>query len=278
MKLGGPVLHGGDTPEAWGKALAQTGFAAVPCPVSSKTPPVVAKAYFEEALRQGVVIAEVGVWNNPISPDKATRREALAFAKEQLAFADAMGVACCVNITGAAGEKWDGPYPENYSADTYALVIDSIREIIDAVKPTRTFYSIEPMPWMVPDGPDEYLQLLRDVDRPRLGVHMDFVNMISSAKRYLFAGDFIDECFAKLGPHIKSIHGKDVLLEAPFTTLIREVAPGKGTLDYGRVLRAVNRLSPDMPFLLEHLGTAEEYASAYQYVAGAAKAEGIAIR
>ncbi len=63
------------------------------------------------------------------------------------------------------GEQWDWIYRDNYEADVYALIVDSVREIIDAVNPKRTFYTIEPMPWMVPDSPDQYLQLLKDVDR-----------------------------------------------------------------------------------------------------------------
>jgi len=188
-------------------------------------------------------------------------------------------VPCCVNIVGSRGARWDGAYPDNYSEETYRAIVASIRDIIDSVRPRRAFYTIEPMPWMVPDGPDEYLQLIRDVDRAQFAVHLDFVNMISSARRFLFAEDFIEECFEKLGPFTKSCHAKDVRLEQPFTTMLREVAPGDGALDYARVLRAAHRRMPaDMPFLLEHMQTDEEYATAFEYVAGIAAKEGIPIR
>lgn len=278
MKLGGPIVERFDTPEAWAQCVLDARFAAVPCPVDCRAPMEEAREYVSQAERIGVTIAEVGVWRNPIAPDDEQRREALAYAKAQLAFADEIGANCCVNIVGAAGPRWDGAYPENYSEATYALIVDSIREIIDAVRPVRTYYTIEPMPWMVPDGPDAYVKLLRDVDRPRLAVHMDFVNMINSAPRCLFAEDFIDECFRKLGPYIKSIHAKDVLLEAPFTTMIREVAPGKGRLNYARVLRAIHTLGPTTPVLLEHLDSTQAYRDAYDHVAGAAREHNIPIR
>lgn len=277
MKLGGSIAEPFSTPEEWGACLKRSRFAAVTCPVTCETPAAARGAYIAEAQRLGVIIAEVGVWRNTIAPDEAERKQALAYAKGQLALAEEIGANCCVNIVGSTGSRWDGAYAENYSADTYALIVDSIREIIDAVRPTRTYYSIEPMPWMVPDGPDEYLQLLKDVDRPRLGVHMDFVNMLNCPRRFLFAGDFIDECFRKLGPYIRSIHGKDAVLEAPFTSIIREVAPGKGTLNYRRILRTVNQLDPGMPFLLEHMDTAQAYDEAFAYVAGIAAEEGISI-
>ena len=38
------------------------------------------------------------------------------------------------------------------------------------------------MPWMIPDSPDENLQLIKDVNRKAFAVHLDFVNMINSPK------------------------------------------------------------------------------------------------
>ena len=224
------------------------------------------------------MIAEVGVWRNTLASDAREHAAALAFAKNQLAFADEIGVSCCVNIVGARGARWDGAYQDNYSQQAYAEIVRAIREIIDAVQPKRTFYTIEPMPWMVPDGPDAYRRLIEDVDRERFAVHMDFVNMINSVKRCLFAEEFIAECFDTLAPWVKSCHIKDVLLEEPFTVMIREVAPGKGQLDFARVLHTIDQYLPkDMPVLLEHLPTDESYAQAYDHIAGIAAQEGIPI-
>lgn len=279
MKLGGSIAAPFENAAQWGELLDKLKFAAVTCPVTCAVPEAVVQEVLKEAARLGVVIAEVGVWKNPLSPDAEERAAALKFAKDQLAFADEIGVPCCVNIVGSRGARWDGAYPDNYSKEAYRAIVASIRGVIDSVRPKRAYYTIEPMPWMVPDGPDEYLQLIRDVDREMFAVHMDFVNMISSARRFLFAGDFIEECFEKLGPFTKSCHAKDIRLEQPFTTMLREVAPGEGQLDFARVLRAADRfLRKDMPFLLEHMQTDEEYAKAFDYVAAIARQEGIAIR
>ena len=279
MKLGGSIAAPFVTAAQWGEYLQKARFAAVSCPIGHDAPGGTIAEVTAEAKRRDVTIAEVGVWRTPLAPNAQERAEALAFAKGQLALAEEIGAGCCVNIVGSRGARWDGAYRDNYSEETYAEIVRSIREIIDAVQPKRTFYTIEPMPWMVPDGPDEYLRLIRDVDRERFAVHMDFTNMISSAKRILFAEDFIEECFAKLGPRVKSCHIKDVLLESTFTTMIRELAPGKGQLDYARVLRVIDKHLPkDAPVLLEHMQTDAEYAEAYDYVAGVAAREGLPVR
>jgi len=279
MKLGGSIAAPFVTAAQWGECLKKARFAATTCPIAHDAPGDTVAKVLAEAKRLNVTVAEVGVWRNPIAPEAGERAVALAFCKNQLAFAEEIGANCCVNIVGSRGARWDGAYRDNYSEQTYAEIVRSIREIIDAVRPKHTFYTIEPMPWMPPDGPDEYLRLIRDVDRERFAVHMDFVNMINSAKRCLFAGDFIEECFEKLGPWVKSCHIKDVLLEEPFTTMIRELAPGKGRLDYARVLRIIDKYLPkEAPVLLEHMQTDEAYAEAYGYVAGIAEREGLPVR
>ena len=72
--------------------------------------------------------------------------------------ADEIGARCCVNIAGSRGAKWDGPHPADLTPETFDLIVQSVREIIDAVKPTRAFYTLETMPWMYPDSADSYLR------------------------------------------------------------------------------------------------------------------------
>ncbi len=132
--------------------------------------------------------------------------------------------------------------------------------------------------------PQEWEQILvrtgfRDVDRPMFGAHMDFVNMINSPRRHLCADEFVEECFAKLGPYIKSTHIKDSHMDRmKLTTVLTECSPGEGELDYGAILRSIHRhLPPDAPVLLEHMNSFEEYRAAFEYVAAVAAEEGIGI-
>ena len=278
MRIGGPVLKKYSSPEEWIKLVKELQYGAVHAPMHYNDPHDLVNAYLDEAKKADVVIAEVGAWSNPISRDGKERKEALNLCKNQLDLADRIGANCCVNIAGSTGEIWDGFYKDNYSEDTYALIVDSVRDIIDAVKPKNTFYTLEPMPWMFPDSPDSCLQLLIDVDREAFGVHLDVVNMINSPYKYLFNREFILECFQKLGPYIKSCHAKDVIMSKQFTTMIKEVAPGKGILDYPMFLQQIEALDPDMPVILEHLETQEEYTDAFEYVKGIADENNIVLR
>ena len=280
MRLGGTVAGQWKTPEEWEKLLVASHFRAITAPFTCETPRNEIDAYRAIAARHDVMIAEVGVWRNLMDPDPALAAQNTAFAKRQLALADELDIPCCVNIVGTASSAgWDAADPSNFTPETYERIIRSIREIIDEVQPVRAFYCIEPMPWMVPDSPDSYLQLIRDVDRAQFAAHLDFINMINCPRRYLAPESFIEECFAKLAPYTKSTHLKDTRMHPTrLTTLLEECSPGEGTLDFTRVLRILERYLPaDAPVLLEHMQTFEEYAAAYDYVAKKAAQAGVPV-
>ncbi|MBN2311001.1 MAG: sugar phosphate isomerase/epimerase [Candidatus Hydrogenedentes bacterium] len=275
MRLGGPVFEGLDDPAAWVRALNESGYTAAYLHVDPDAGDGVVTAYAEAARQAGIVIAEVGAWSNPLSRDDATRRAAMANCERRLAMADRAGARCCVNIAGSRGEKWDGPCPDDLRDETFDLIVATVREIIDAVKPTRTYYTLETMPWMYPDSADAYLRLIKAIDRDRFAVHLDPVNLVCSPQRYFANGALIRECFAKLGGRIRSCHGKDVILQQGLLTHLDEVRPGLGMLDYAVFIEELDRLSPDIPLMLEHLSSPEEYRLAADYVRSVAREVGI---
>ena len=270
MRLGGTVYFGHIS--EFEDKLTASGFRAITAPFTCETPREEINRYLEIIRRHDVLIAEVGVWRNPF--DRERGRDNLEFARRQLKLADELDIPCCVNIVGTESSAgWDAADPGNYTEEMYGRIVSSIREIIDGVNPQRAYYCIEPMPWMIPDGPDVYLQLMKDVDRSRFGVHMDFVNMINSPRRFLAAESFIEECFRKLGPYIRSTHLKDSRMNlTQLTTMLNECSPGEGALDFVKVLQILDRYLPaDAPVLLEHMSTFEEYRKAYEYIADRAK-------
>ncbi len=275
MRLGAPIEET-TTPEAWIESLKRQGYRAAYSPFDYNADTATRQAYVQAAEQADIVIAEVGAWSNPISPDDSIRNAAVEKCQQQLALADDIGARCCVNIAGARGEKWDGPYADNFSADTFDLIVETVRKIIDAVNPTRAYYTLEPMPSIVPDSADSYLELIRAIDRTQFAVHLDPVNMISSPRRYFDNSAFLEECFDKLGAYIKSIHAKDIIIRNPLTVHLDEVRPGLGTLHYRTFLRRANQLDADTPFMLEHLPMSE-YAPSAEFVRQTAKSLSITL-
>ncbi len=280
MRLGGTIVGDYSSQAEWEQLLVRSRFKAITAPFNFRTPDRDIDSYMEITARHDVLIAEVGVWKNVMDSDADKATEAIDYAKKQLALADKLKIPCCVNIVGTTGRAgWDAADRSNFLPETYEKIISITREIIDSVEPKYAYYCIEPMPWMVPDGPDEYLQLIKDVDRPHFAAHMDFVNMINSPRRYLAAEDFIDDSFRKLAPFIKSTHLKDSRMNlTKLTTMLEECSPGEGSLDFVKVLKSIERYLPaDTPVLLEHMQTEEEYRAAYEFVKNTADNAGVIV-
>lgn len=266
MRLGAPIFGDCSDPKVWAESVRFKGYRAAYCPVDSQASDDTIRAFRKAATEADIVIAEVGAWSNPLSPDESVRLAAIQYNKEQLALADRIGARCCVNISGSRGEQWDGPDSLNLNDETFDLIVETVRDIIDAVKPTQTSYTLETMPWAYPDSPDSYLRLIKAIDRPAFAAHLDPVNIVASPQLYFRNGDLIRECFTKLGPWIKSCHAKDILLSPSLTVHLDEARPGLGNLNYPVLLREMSLLDPDTPLMLEHLPSEEDYDLAAGYV------------
>lgn len=180
--------------------------------------------------------------------------------------ADFIGARCCVNVAGAFGPIWDGGYRENFSEEARRETVRMVREIIDRADVKHAYFTLEPMPWMIPTGPDDYLKLIEEVDRERFAVHMDIFNMVNSADRYFFAREFVEECADKLGDRIKSCHLKDVHLSEAFTLRLEECGPGDGEFPIRYYAEKMHEIDHDMPMILEHLSTDEDYLKYLAYL------------
>ena len=275
MKLGGPVFEKYTNPYEWIKAVKKEGYKASYCPIGINCSDEIIEEYRKTALREKIIIAEVGAWSNPLSPDIEERKKAIEKCKKSLYLAEKIGANCCVNISGSRGKKWDGPDKKNLTEETFDMIVETVREIIDEVKPQNTYYTLETMPWMYPDSGDSYLKLIKAIDRKSFAVHFDPVNLINSPEKYFFNDILIKDFVKKLGPYIKSCHAKDIIIGEKLTLHLDETRPGLGGLDYRTLLKELNKLDKNLPLMLEHLPSKEEYIKAKEYIEKIAFEEGI---
>jgi len=275
IRLGGPIFENAADPEAWAKAHRALGYSAAYCPLNYHDSAEQKRAFAEAARQNDLLIAEVGAWSNPISSNKEESQAAIMKNIEALALAEEVGALCAVNIAGSRGEDWAGIHPLNTSDETFEMVVAAVRHIIDSVKPTRAFYTLETMPYTIPDSPDVYLSLIKAIDRRQFACHLDPVNLINSPRRFYNNGELIRECFKKLGPYIKSCHAKDVALQNKALVHLDEVIPGQGGLNYAVLLSELSKLPGAAVLMLEHLQTAEEYQQAANYIRQVASREGV---
>ena len=276
VRLGAPIFLKSDDPAELAREHQRLGYRAAYCPAVELRDRERIRAIEKAFGNAGVAIAEVGAWKNMLDPDSAKRRDNLAYVTERCALAEAVGSRCCVDIAGSYNpDVWYGPHPKNLSKDFFDATVENCRHIIDTVAPKRTKFTIEMMGWNSPDSPDSYLELIRAVDRPAFGVHMDVCNGVNNPKKFYENGEFIGECFRKLGKWIVSCHAKDLQWIMELNVHFLEVVPGRGQIDYRRYLTELSKLDTDAPLMIEHLKTAEEYLEGATYIRSIATQVGV---
>jgi sugar phosphate isomerase/epimerase len=268
VRLGGPIFLKSEDPVELAREHRRLGYSAAYVPGGVKaTDTAKVEAIRKAFAAENVVIAEVGAWVNMLDPDLEKRKQNLQYVTDRLALAEAVGARNCVDIAGSFNpDYWYGAHPKNLSKEFMDLTVENCRKVIDAIKPTRALFTIEMMPWSIPNGADSYLRLIKAVDRKAFGVHMDVCNAVNSPERFYNNAALIDELFRKLGRWIASCHAKDLQWIPEYNVHFLEVVPGRGVLDYAAYLRNVSMLPTDAPLMLEHLKGAAEYDEGRAYI------------
>ncbi|MGA2256471.1 MAG: sugar phosphate isomerase/epimerase [Thermoguttaceae bacterium] len=269
VRLGGPLFVAAKDPEGMALAHRKLGYRAAYCPAIALGDREQIHDVSRAFAKHDVVLAEVGRWCNLLDADPVRRAANLKTVSEGLALAEALGARCCVDIAGSYNTKsWFGPHPKNLSKEFFDASVENARKIIDSVRPTRAKFCFEMMGWALPDSPDAYLAMIKAVDRPAFGVHLDPCNVVNSPQRFYQNTEVLNECFDKLGPWIVSCHAKDLAWSDPVEMNVHflEVMPGTGVLDYTTYLKRVAAIPGEVPLMLEHLNSAEAYDKARGYI------------
>jgi sugar phosphate isomerase/epimerase len=267
VRLGAPVFDAPADPEGLALAHRKVGYRAAYCPDVSLDDKDRVRDVAAAFAKHDVVIAEVGRWCNLLDADAAVRAANLKTVTEGLALAEAIGARCCVDIAGSYNPKvWFGPHPDNLSPKFFDATVENTRKIIDAVRPRRAKFALEMMGWALPDSPDSYLKLIKAVDRDAFGVHLDPCNLINSPARFYRNTELLNECFDKLGQWIVSCHGKDLAWDVETNLHFREVCLGAGELDWRTYLTRLAALPGDVPLMIEHMSSAEEYDKSRRFL------------
>ncbi|MSV32137.1 MAG: sugar phosphate isomerase/epimerase [Bryobacterales bacterium] len=271
VRLGGPIYLKSDDPRELAREHRRLGYAAAYCPATELKNAAAVEAAFKA---ENVLIAEVGAWKNMLDPDPVARKANLDYVTSRMALADAVGARCCVDIAGSFNPKvWYGPHKDNFSQQFFDATVENCRRVIDAVKPKRAKFALEIMGWTMPENAQRYLQLIKAIQRPAFGVHIDVCNAVNSPEKFYNNAALTEELFSKLGRWVVSCHAKDLAWTPEMNVHFIEVIPGRGELDYRPYLKALTAI--DAPLMLEHLKNADEYLEGATYIRKVASQIGV---
>lgn len=283
IRFGAPVFPDFDAldrdPEAYAAAHARKGYRAAYLPAGLHPDDSMLIGQLRTAMdKRDIMIAELGIYNNMLDADPATRTSCRQEVLHGFAVAEAAGARCftCILGTFAHGRCRDAHVAANFSDEAFDAAVELARYFIDAVRPVHSFFTFESFPFNVIDSPESIARLVDAVDRERFGVHLDLVNLVNSPRVYFASGALMKDCVRLFGDRIVSAHAKDIRAILPsISVMFEEVIPGQGNLDMATYLAELHSLPQQIPLLMEHLATAADYDHGAAFIRGTAQQHGI---
>ena len=267
-------------PELLARKHVEKGFSAAYAPHIDINDTDLIRRTREAFKKAGVVIGEVGYWENLFDINEEGRKRNHRGMLDALALAEELGARCSVNVIGSycGGHFINANDAKNFSEEAFDQAVENARYFIDQVKPKTTFFTYEIYEFSNNDSPENLERLLKAVDRPQFGIHLDLTNMVNSARNYYNHLDLLRDAIRRVGDRIVCSHIKDVRMrDGVVSVILEEVMPGTGIIDLRAYLREVNKLPQIVPMLIEHLDNEEEYDIAAAYVRKCAADEGITL-
>ena len=103
------------------------------------------------------------------------------------------------------------------------------------------------------DTPQRMRDVIDAVGSPALRFNTDPVNFIGTVNDATIPAGCSMNWPALLGPYTVAAHLKDMAVQDKLVLHIDEVVIGEGSMDYGRLLRQMEQINPDMYGIIEHL-------------------------
>ncbi len=196
--------------------------------------------------RNGVGIAVLGCYVNPIHPDPAQRAELLALFKEHIRVCRGFGCSIVALETGSVNA--DCSYnPANAGAEAFDALVRSIAELAAEAERFGVVVGVEGVASHVANTPARVRGLLDAVASRNVQVVFDPVNLIS-ADTWKDQARVVAQSIELFGDRISVIHSKDFVIENGIPHAVRT---GQGLLDYGPLVRWLRERKPFIDVLLE---------------------------
>ena len=219
----------------------------------------------EAFRRNGVQIAVLGCYVNPIHPDPATRRSLLTLFKDHLRCARDFGNGLVALETGSVNADYT-PHPDNHGEAAFQDSLASIAELAAEAERFGVLVGIEGVATHVVSTPRKMRRMLDSVGSANLQVVFDPVNLLSIENHHE-QERVIGDAFDLFGDRIVAIHAKDFVIEQDQFT---PVAAGLGKLRHDLVMRFAVDEKPGISVLLEDTTehTAQQCAQFLRKAAG----------
>jgi sugar phosphate isomerase/epimerase len=202
---------------------------------------------FEE---NGIAIAVLGCYINPVHPDRDERERGLALFEEHLRFCRDFGCSLVGTETGSRNPdcSW---HPDTKKRETFDLLCSSVERLLKTAEKCGSIVGIEGVADRHTLSSIELMrELIERFPSPALGVIYDPVNLIPDSGLPCTQEEFFREALDILGDRIMAVHLKDFRMEGGKKT--GNLPAGIGELDWPCLLTLLMEKKPGVDLLLEN--------------------------
>ncbi|WP_127585444.1 sugar phosphate isomerase/epimerase family protein [Paenibacillus koleovorans] len=157
--------------------------------------------------RNGVRIAVLGCYIDPIHPDSDERRRNVRRFKEHLKYARDFGCSVVATETGHLS-TYMKDFPTDYHKKAWGILRHTVYELSEEAEKWGVTVGIEPAVSLVAQTPEEMRRLLEEVPSTALGVVLDGCNLLE-AGNVDRQDEIFRTAFELFGDRIVSFHAKD---------------------------------------------------------------------
>ncbi len=196
----------------------------------------------------GVKIAVLSCYINPVNPDEAARERDLRKFEEYLAFAGRVGAGLVGTETGSYNADCS-PHPWNRTDEAFDILVSSLARLARRAEECGVDIGIEGVVRHTAYSPVRMRALFDRVGSERVKVIFDPVNLLSPDNAYVQQA-VIDQCVALFGGRIRAVHLKDFVLE---NGDFRAVPVGQGQFDFAHLVRCIASLPQPVDYIFDEV-------------------------
>src|SRR5438067_2800889 len=163
-----------------------------------------------------------------IEPDRHYRQIRINHTKRALTLARELGAPCITTEPGGPVE------PGASRAAALKLFVEGIKPVAEHAEKEGVLLLVEPEPGLLIETADQFLEFMRHVDSPAVGLNFDIGHAYC-------VGDEPAETIPRVARYIRHFHLEDIAA----TRVHHHLVPGEGAIDFASCLRAIQAMKYD---------------------------------
>lgn len=272
MKIGVRVHDfGKSTPEILAKKAKEVGFDCVQLVLNKAIEGETGEAgtlskqkanAIRDAFKsEGIEIAMLGAYFNPVHSNKEKTENAIKKFKEHLIYAKEFDTLLVGTETGSYNDdKWTW-HENNLSEEAFQKVLETVKDLCKTAEENGSIVAIEGAYNHCMTNPKRLKRLFDEVHSPNMRIIVDIFNYLSIENHREHCAIF-DEAINEFGDNIVLFHLKDYIVE---DNKLVQVGLGKGILNLPYILSEIKKHRPDAYCIFEGVKP-EDMESSLEFV------------